>query len=228
MSENQTAPTKTASERLETLENTLDRVIQHIQPMDLMAKDLLAMKEALKLLNNKVDSVVKALNDQQPLTPETINANMLANNEAELKDKVTALVKSGTLATADTTSKDSFLALSEADAQGTVINPRIQFLLSNLQNEELRSKLEGTKVGDTVATDDKGNTVTVLEIYNIVIPQAPAAETPAADASASASTDAPTDSAAASAPAASASDSAAASESAPSDNQAPAASAAAS
>ncbi len=173
---------KTATERLELLENTVNSIIQAIQPLANMAQDLMGLREATKLLNNKLDSVVKALNAGTALTDENIGQLMTANNAKDLQDKVTKMVSDGVLTATDTIGKDSFVVISESDASGMVVNPRMQFLLSALQNEEVRGKLEGAKVGTSISVGDKGGNINVLEAYNIAAPQGEAAAAPAADA----------------------------------------------
>jgi len=177
---------KTASERLEILENTVNSVIQAVQPLANMAQDLMALREAVKLLNNKLDAVVKCTNSGTALTDENIGQVMTENNAKELEDKVTKMVSDGLLEATDTVGKESFVVINEQDSDGKIINPRMQFLLSALTNEEVRGKLEGAKVGANLPVGDKGGSLNVLEAYNIVTPQTPAAEAqaPAADAAA--------------------------------------------
>lgn len=178
MSEN----TKTSTERLTDLETTMSQVGQALSSLDPLIRDLGGLKEALKLLNNKVDATVKALNAGLPLTDETLNKFMTANNEKELADKVTAMINSGLLTASDTVTNDSFVVINEADPAGTVVNPRMQFLVSALQMEEVRNKLNGAKVGDNIAVGDKGASINILESYTIVIPKAPEAAAPGEDA----------------------------------------------
>ena len=175
---------KTATERLEVLENTAQSLIQAIQPLANMAQDLMSLREAVKLLNNKLDAVVKCVTAGTALTDENIGQIMTDNNAKELQDKVAKMVSDGLLAATDTVAKESFVVVNEVDADGKVLNPRMQFLLSALQNEEIRGKLEGSKVGANIPVGDKGGSLNVLEAYNIVTPQAPstAADVPAADA----------------------------------------------
>lgn len=179
MSETNTENKKTATERLEILENTVNSIIQVIQPIQNMAQDLMGLREAVKLLNNKLDAVVKCVNTGTQLTDENIGQFMTENNAKELQDKVTKMVADGLLAATDTVGKDSFVVINEQDGTGKVVNPRMQFLLSALQNEEIRASLDGAKVGTNIAVGDKGGSLNVLEAYNIVTPQAPAAETQA-------------------------------------------------
>lgn len=182
---------KTATERLEVLENTVNSIIQAIQPLANMAQDLMALREAVKLLNNKLDAVVKSINAGTALTDENLGQLMTENNAKELQDKVTKMVTDGLLAATDTVSKDSFVVISEADETGKIVNPRMQFLLSALQNEEIKAKLEGATVGANIPVGDKGASLNVLEAYNIVVPQAQATEAtdaPASDAATTADT----------------------------------------
>ena len=180
---------KTATERLEDLEGSMAQVGQALSSLDPVIRDVAGIKEALKLLNNKLEAVIKAINAGSPLTEETLNTLMTAANEKELADKVTAMVASGLLTASDTVTNDSFVVINEADAAGKIVNPRMQFLVSALQMEEVRTKLGGAKVGDNIPVGDKGASINVLESYTIVIPKAPEAAAPetSSDATASAS-----------------------------------------
>jgi hypothetical protein len=193
---------KTATERLEVLENTANSIIQAIQPLANMAQDVMGLREAVKLLNNKLDAVVKSINAGTALTDENIGQLMTENNAKELQDKVTKMVNDGLLVATDTVGKDSFVVISESDPSGKVVNPRMQFLLSALQNEEIRGKLEGAAVGANIPVGDKGASLSVLEAYNISVPQPAAAEATPSDAEAPAA-DAQASSDASAAPAAS-------------------------
>jgi hypothetical protein len=176
---------KTASERLEDLEKTLGQVIGAIQPLQPLTQDFNGFREALKLLNNKLDAVVKSINAGGPITDDGLSKLMIENNAKELADKVANMVTQGLLVASQTVTKDSFVVVNETDATGTVVNPRMQFLLSALQNEEVRAKLEGSTVGANIPVGDKGASINVLEAYDVSTPQAPAAEAaPAADATA--------------------------------------------
>lgn len=194
---------KTATERLELLENTVNSIIQAVQPLGNMSQDLMGLREAVKLLNNKLDAVVKSINTGTQLTDENLGQIMTDNNAKELEGRVSKMVSDGLLASSDTVGKDSFVVINEQDESGKIVNPRMQFLLSALQNDEIRGKLEGAKVGTNIAVGDKGGSLNVLEAYNIVTPQAaeaaseapteaaqetPAADTASADASASEAT----------------------------------------
>jgi hypothetical protein len=166
--------------------------------MEPMARDLMTLKETVKLLNNKLDAVVKSINAGGPITDESINKIMIENNAKDLKAKVDQMVAQGLLAASNTVESGSFVVISESNSAGEVVNPRMQFLLSDLQHEEAKTKLNGLKVGDSTQIGDSGGSVTVLEAYSVVVPsaseteapaEAPAAETPAATEAAPAATE---------------------------------------
>lgn len=194
MSEN----TKNASQRIEELEvnlskleNTVNQLIGAIQPIQPMAQDLMGSKEALKLLNNKLDSVVRALNESQPLTEEVLSGYMTENNVTDLASKVKSMVDQGILESSDTVSKGSFVVINEMDSTGKVVNPRMQFLVSAIQSDEVKSKLDGAKVGDSIVLGDQGISINVLETYNVAAPKAPEAQASLDASSATTETEAP-------------------------------------
>jgi hypothetical protein len=166
---------KNATERLEDLEKAIGQVIQMLQPMEIMAKDLIGLKDALKLMNNKVDSVIKSVNEGGQITDERLSAFMVENNVKELADKVANMVGSGLLVASDTVQSESFVVINEVDPSGKIVNPRMQFLLSALQHEEVRTKLTGAKVGTNLTIGDQGASINILEAYDIITPQADSA-----------------------------------------------------
>jgi len=184
MSENETK--KSATERLEDLENMMAQVGQALSSLEPMTRDLLQIKDALKLLNNKLNAVARAASEGKLPTDEVVSGFMTESNAQELKGKVDQMVSNGLLAATDTVAKDSFVVINESDASGTIVNPRMQFLLSALQHPEVKGKLEGAKIGDNIKVGDQGASINVLEAYNVVPPKAPESsvtEAPAASES---------------------------------------------
>jgi len=185
MSTQQQADKRTASQRIDDMERGLMALYQ---TADNMARDLMTIKEAIKLLGNKLDSVVKASNRGEKLTDETIAAIMVENNVEELKQKVQNLVTSGALVTAEEIGPNSFVVGREVAADGTVQNPRLQFVVSALQ-PEIKDKFPGRKAGERIELQEGKWAFEVLEVYNIQTPQeapqqvAPAAQEEAAQPS---------------------------------------------
>lgn len=180
---------KNASQRIEDLEV---QIASLLTGSDNMAQDLMRMKEALKLLVNKVDAVVKAVNQGGHITDEVLDKFMLENQVQELKNKVDTLAKLGILSPSDSVKESSLVVIRELDANGQVTAARNQFAFSTLV-PMYKEKLLGAKVGDSIAIGEAGDSIEILEIYDIAQPQAAAPEAPEASPDATA---APADSSA--------------------------------
>lgn len=159
---------RTATERIASLENGLTQIYATANNM---ARDLLLIKDALKLLGNKVDSMVKASVRQLPINDEVLSQLMIENNIEEMKQKLNAFISRGILVAEPVVSGNSFVVLNEIDGDGKVLNPRTQIALNDLASEALRNKIKGSKIGDIIETEDNKLRVTVLESYEIVPPK---------------------------------------------------------
>lgn len=158
---------RTASERISDLEKTL---LSSYQTMDMMARDLMILKDAIKLLGNKLDAVVKVTTRGGTLNDESISAVMVENNVEELSDKVKDLISKGILATQETVTDNSFIVGREvSSADGSVSNPRLQFALSALA-PDLKEKFKGAKAGDILDLQEGKNKFELLETYGIQSP----------------------------------------------------------
>ncbi len=160
---------RNASERIADLERA---IMACFQTMDNMTRDILSIKEAIKLLGNKVDSIVKASERGQPLNDDILSKIMVENNVAELKEKVTGLLAQGILAPQEVVDDNSFLVGREVNDSGEVVNPRLQFTLQALQ-EDMRAKIKGSKPGDVISLQEGKLKFEVLETYSVVSPAAP-------------------------------------------------------
>jgi hypothetical protein len=187
MSEDQTqvpmppADSRTASQKIQDLERAVGA---SFQTMDNMTRDILTIKEAIKLLGNKVDAIVKALQTSMSATinDDVISKIMVENNVEELKNKVTDLVTQGILAPQDEVDDNSFLVGREVNDIGEVVNPRLQFTLQALV-EDLRGKLKGARPGNVVTLQEGKLRFELLETYAVVpVPEQPAAPSEQANA----------------------------------------------
>lgn len=176
METQQPTKTRTASQRLDDLERG---VMAMYQAADNIARDVMTLKEAIKLLGNKLDAVVKATSAGEALTDETLSRIMVQNNVDELKEKVTNLVGQGILVATDTVTEATFIVGREVDDKGAVVNPRMQFVVSALQ-APLKAKLNGAKIGQLVEFQEGKLKFEVLEAYSIQSPKAPEAAQPEA------------------------------------------------
>ena len=159
---------RTASQRIEDLERT---VMAAYQTLDQMARDLMTIKEAIKLLGNKTSAIATAAN----IPDDIISKLMLDANVAELKSKVDVLVEQGVLVADENLTDTSFVVGQEVDSNGAIVNPRLQFTLGSL-NPDLRAKIAAGKVGgDDIELQEGKLKFRLLETYQIVTPQAPEA-----------------------------------------------------
>jgi len=170
---------RSATERLEDLENATMGIFQ---TMDRMATDLMTIKDAIKLLGNKVDSIVKSAERGLALNDDNIAALMTENNVLELENKVKGLVEQGVLTLETTVSDNSFVVGREIDTDGKIVNPRLQFTLAAL-NPEVKAKISGSTVGQVLDLEEGKLKFEVLESYSIsqspaveAAPEAPAPE----------------------------------------------------
>lgn len=177
---NTPAKQRSASERLNDSEQALMSIFQ---ALDNISRDMMLVKDAIKLLGNKTDAVVKASN----LSDDTISALMVENNVAELKANVDRLIGQGILTAEAVVTGQSFVVLREVDDAGKVVNPRLQLSVGAI-DPAIASKLIGGLVGQTVDVQEGKLKVEIMESYAIQTPvQAPAEalEAPAAEESAS-------------------------------------------
>lgn len=191
MSENKNPDTRSASQKIQDLEGAM---ISLYQTADNMARDLTTVKEAIKLLGNKVDAIVKASNSGQALSDDVISKIMIQNNCEELSQKVKVMVAQGILAAAEQVAEDSFVVGEEQNDLGETVNPRLQFAVYAIQ-PELREKFIGGKVGDVLNLQEGKLKFKVAEIYKIQQPKQPeAAPAPAAEAASEQTAAAPAES----------------------------------
>lgn len=182
---------RTASQRIDDMEKGL---VSLYQTIDSMARDVMTIKEAIKLLGNKLDSVVKASVRGEAINDVVIAKIMVENNIEELKNKVTNLVSQGILIASEEVTLNSFIVGKEVSEDGTVQNPRMQFVVSALA-ADVRDKFPGAKVGQTLDLQEGKWKFEVSEIYSIQTPKSPeevsAPEAPAAPEAALATETAP-------------------------------------
>lgn len=175
---------RTASQRIDDLERA---VMSIFNVANNMSRENTLIKNALKLLDIKVECIQGALNAGEPLTDEVLTRRMKEKELQELKDKVTNLVTQGFLIPADEVGDAGFIvgAETEPDAAdgtpGKVIHARLQFTVASLA-KEIQDKLMGAKAGSTVVFKDDALVFKVAEVYKIVNPTPPAAPAPEAAA----------------------------------------------
>jgi hypothetical protein len=157
----------TAAQRLLGLEQSVGALDQTLYNQ---AQQLSMVRDALTLLNEKVNAMVTLMSLNQPVNDSAIDQVIEQKRIEDMKKKVEDLVKSGSLEKAEEVSKKSFLVVREMNSEtGAVINPRLQFAVSILNQESLE-KLLGKKAGDSVKfVENNPAVIEIEEVYNVVI-----------------------------------------------------------
>lgn len=163
MSENQQPKKLNATQRLEVLERQNQEINMYLNGF---ARDIELIKQAIKLLGNKVDAIQKAA----LISDDQVAAGMIANNIKELKDKVDGFLKTGNLTSTESVTEKSFVVGKELNDDDSVANERIQFAVGALQ-PDLKEKLVGSKVGDKVKFSEGTLRLELCEVYDIVVPK---------------------------------------------------------
>lgn len=168
---------RSASQKIADLENA---VMSTYQTLDNVIKDLGTIKDAIKLLGNKVDSIVKASVNGEAISDAVLARIMIENNCEELANKVKVMIAQGVLAPQEQVGDNSFIVGAELNDAGETVNPRLQFGIFALR-PELQEKLKGSKPGDVINLEEGKLKFKVLETHAIQQPKenAPAPLAPA-------------------------------------------------
>ena len=135
-----------ASERLSAIESTLVPTQRRVGELEMIVFNLSRendiLKDALQLLHEKLESVIVLSNEGKSLSNNNINEKVVMLKEQALKDRVDDLVNAKQITAAEEVTDNSLVVARELNKNGTVENPRIQFLTSRLV-EELQNKFIG-------------------------------------------------------------------------------------
>jgi regulator of replication initiation timing len=171
---------RTVGQKIDDLEAAM---INAYQMMNNMAADIAASKESSHLLGMKTEAIISLLASGSAVTSESVVESVQSQRAQRMADDVSNLVAQGVLTASDAVSERSFVVARDLDKDGSgkVVNPRLQFVVNNL-DEETKAKLLGAAPGTIISTEGK-NQLEILEVYAIGRPEAPAEETPAAESS---------------------------------------------
>jgi predicted RNase H-like nuclease (RuvC/YqgF family) len=162
---------RTATQKIADLENAV-MSLYHVN--DNLTRDTMTLKDAIKLLDNKVNSIVKAVNAGESLTDQVLTRIMTENNIEELTGKINNMVAQGFLEKEPQVSENAFVVGSEENEKGETINPRLQFAIKALK-PELQAKIIGRSPGEVVHLEEGKLNFKVVESYLIKEPKAPVA-----------------------------------------------------
>lgn len=160
-----------ATEKLAALEQLTMSMARRVGELELVlythSRENEILKEALQLINQKLDAVVSLSSAGLALTDDNINLTVISMKEQELKNRVDAYIQEGRLVTAEEIGENSMVVSRESNELGQIENPRLQFLVGRL-TDELKSKFIGKKVGDLIKGEDGKLDIEIMEIYNVV------------------------------------------------------------
>ncbi len=157
----------TAAQRLLGLEQSVSALDQALYNQ---AQQLSMIRDALSMLNEKVNAMITLSSLGQSFSDAAIDQVIEQKRVEDMKKKVDSLLEAGSLQKAEEVSNKSFLVVREMNGEtGNVINPRLQFAVSILNQESL-TKLLGKKAGDSVKfAEENPAIVEIEEIYDVVI-----------------------------------------------------------
>lgn len=160
-----------ATEKLAALEQLTMSMARRVGELELVlythSRENEILKEALQLINQKLDAVVSLSSAGAALTDENINSAIVSMKEQELKSRVDTYLQEGRLVAVEEVSDNSMIVSRELNEAGEVVNPRLQFVVGRLI-EDLKNKFVGKKVGDLIKGDEGKLDIEIIEIYNIV------------------------------------------------------------
>lgn len=161
-----------ASERLSAIESALIPTQRRVGELEMIVFNLSReneiLKDALQLIHEKLESVVALSNEGKALTNDNINEKVVLLKEQALKDRVKQMVDAGQIKASEEATDNSLIVARELNKDGTVENPRIQFLTARL-SPELQEKFVGKKVGELVKSEEDKLDLEIMEIYDITI-----------------------------------------------------------
>jgi len=160
-----------AGERLSALERSLVPAVQRVGELEMLMFNLSReneiLKDALQLLHDKQLAVISLANEGSALSDENINEKIVQLKELDLKNRLESLVTNGHIEASEQVTGNSFVVARELNKDGTVNNPRIQFMTARLI-EEIQSKFLDKKVGDLIVGDEAGLDMEIMEVYSFI------------------------------------------------------------
>jgi hypothetical protein len=159
------APAKrNAAQTIEALENAF---MAQNQQIEILADEIDKLRQMLVSLNKRVNASIQAAEEGE-LTGDSVNKIIMNDNMKELEGKIKFLVDQGVLKKNDTMeiTDKTFVVGREIDAQGNVVNPRVQFAVGSI-DKAVQEKLLNKKMGDMVSYSKDEPSLEITEVYEI-------------------------------------------------------------
>lgn len=163
------APAKhNAVQKMAALENAF---IQQNQQIEILADEIDKLRQQIIILNKRINASIQA-SEEGGLNGESVNRIMMNDSIKELENKITYLVQQGVLVKNNDAeiSEKTFVVGREVDAEGNVVNPRVQFAVGSV-DKSLQDKLASKKAGAVIEHDANEPRLEIVEVYEITPPK---------------------------------------------------------
>jgi hypothetical protein len=162
------------SEKLSALENGLLGTAKRVGELETLVYSLARendmIRDAFSLLNQKMNSALELITEGLAPTDENINRKSVEMKVSNLTRLVEDFVADGRLSLSHEVTLNSFVVGRELKKDGTVANPRFQFPVKGLSEED-QLKIIGKKTGDLLeGPQDQENSLSleITEVYDII------------------------------------------------------------
>lgn len=157
-------PKRNAADTIKALENLL---MNQNEQINVLADEIDRLRQLVTALGKRLNASIQAAEDGQ-LTGDSVNKIILQENVKELEGKIKYLIEQGVLKKnndAPITDK-TFVVGRTVDAEGNVVDPRVQFAVGSI-DKEVQGKLLNKKAGELVSYEDGEPNFEITEVYEI-------------------------------------------------------------
>lgn len=161
-----------ATQKLEALESkVLELEAKLDRALELLLNRVNSLADTDVALAKRINAIVKA-GDEGGVSSESVKNAVVNQAAQELKARVDMLIENGLLIQDNQSSitEESFVVGREVSSEGDEINPRIQFAVKSLGEQDQASVL-GKKVGERVGDEKSQTFMEITEVYTIKQPK---------------------------------------------------------
>lgn len=152
----------TASQRLENLEYVAEQFLGANQTL---VNGYSQLRSELQALKEMFVCSMELAEEGMIGSMDNIQKRLVDKSVKKLEESVKTSIEKGELVQCEEVQELSFVVCQEYNESKELVNPRIQFSLSNVQDEKLKADMLGKKIGESIQVLDSSNTLQLLEIY---------------------------------------------------------------
>lgn len=168
---------RNSKDRLDTLEKQVVALTQSVNALvdanQTLTLQVANLGHSLGLVSNRSSTVraelaalVQIIAENKPITLENIKEKVVSATVESLKSDVEKLVQEKILMPTEDVADDSYVVGKQV-MDGKVVNERIQFLLSSL-DQDMQMKILSKKAGETVIFGEGQPDLYIMEVYKDV------------------------------------------------------------